>query len=144
MVRDDRRRGCVSAELSHSNRVLLIDERGGRLEAKRRTIPTTGTLGVLLEAQKRGVIDAEAAFQRLISETSLRATPAVRGTFVQQSRERTVLVVCAIVGNPPRDLFGIVTSVWERKRNSPRNRVRAIPGLHAPHRRMRAPSLLWY
>ena len=69
--------------------LLLIDERRGRFEAKRRALPTTGTLGVLLEAQKRGLIDAEAGFQRLINETSFRATPAVRGTFVQQCREVT-------------------------------------------------------
>jgi predicted nucleic acid-binding protein len=67
--------------------LLLIDDRRGRLEAKRRAIPTTGTLGVLLEAQKRGLIDAETAFQQLIDETSFRATPAVRGTFVQLCRE---------------------------------------------------------
>lgn len=67
--------------------LLLIDERRGRLEARRRAIPTTGTLGVLLAAQRRGRIDAEAALQRLISETSFRATPAVQETFVQQCRE---------------------------------------------------------
>jgi predicted nucleic acid-binding protein len=67
--------------------LLLIDERRGRLEAKRRAIPTTGTLGVLLAAQKQGMIDAEAALERLINETSFRITPAVRETFVQQYRE---------------------------------------------------------
>ena len=38
--------------------LLLIDERQGRLEARRRAIPTTETLGVLLAAQKRGLITA--------------------------------------------------------------------------------------
>jgi len=67
--------------------LLLIDERQGRLEAKRRGIPTTGTLGVLLAGQRRGLINAEPALQRLINETSFRATPAVREAFVLQCRE---------------------------------------------------------
>src|SRR6266852_4521106 len=47
--------------------LLLIDERRGRLEAKRRGITTTGTLGVLLAAEARGLVKAESSFQRLIS-----------------------------------------------------------------------------
>jgi hypothetical protein len=49
--------------------LLLIDERQGRLEARRRGITTTGTLGVLLAAGARGLVTAEYAFQRLLSET---------------------------------------------------------------------------
>src|SRR6201984_430665 len=71
------REGIQLAQELHAD-LLLIDDRRGRLEAKRRAIPTTGTLGVLLEAQKRGLMDAETAFQQLIDETSFRATPAVR------------------------------------------------------------------
>jgi predicted nucleic acid-binding protein len=62
--------------------LLLIDERHGRLEAGRRGIPTTGTLGVLLAAGARGLLDPESAFQRLVSETSFRAATDVREHFL--------------------------------------------------------------
>jgi predicted nucleic acid-binding protein len=74
------------AQEQHAD-LLLIDERRGRLEAKRRGVATTGTLGVLLTAGKRGLVDAEAAFERLSSETSFRAAPAVREGFVKQCGE---------------------------------------------------------
>ncbi len=67
--------------------LLLIDERKGRLEAKRRRIATTGTLGVLLAAGRRGLIDAEAAYQRLIRETTFRASPEVGAAFLRLNRE---------------------------------------------------------
>jgi predicted nucleic acid-binding protein len=62
--------------------LLLIDERQGRLEARRRGITTTGTLGVLLAAGVRGVANPESLFQRLIAETSFRTTPELRETFI--------------------------------------------------------------
>ena len=74
------------AEEQHAD-LLLIDERHGRLEAKRRGIATTGTLGVLLAAGKRGLVDPDKAFQQLINETTFRATPEVRESFVKQYRE---------------------------------------------------------
>lgn len=48
--------------------LLLIDEKQGRLEAKRRSISTIGTLGVLLAGAKKGLADPELLFQRLIAE----------------------------------------------------------------------------
>jgi predicted nucleic acid-binding protein len=67
--------------------LLLIDERTGRFEAKRRGIATTGTLGVLLAAGRRHLIDAEAVHQRLITETTFRASPDVRERFLRLCRE---------------------------------------------------------
>lgn len=74
------------AQEQHAD-LLLIDERRGRLEAKRRGIATTGTLGVLLVAGKRGLIDAETAFQRLVNETTFRTRPEVRERFLTECRE---------------------------------------------------------
>ena len=51
--------------------LLLIDERQGRLEARRRGLATTGTLGVLLAGAKRDLVNAESAFLRLVSENHL-------------------------------------------------------------------------
>jgi predicted nucleic acid-binding protein len=70
------------AEEQHAD-LLLIDEREGRFEANRRGIATTGTLGVLLDAGRRGFVDAEPAYQRLINDTTFRASPEVRATFLR-------------------------------------------------------------
>jgi len=68
--------------------LLLIDERQGRREARKRGIATTGTLGVLLAGGNRGIIDAEEAFHRLITQTTFRAAPDVQESFTRQCREQ--------------------------------------------------------
>src|SRR6266849_5109589 len=50
--------------------LLLIDERRGRMEARRRGISTTGTLGILFAAGARKWIDAESVFHRIVDETT--------------------------------------------------------------------------
>jgi len=73
------------AQEQHAD-LLLIDERKGRLEATRRGITTTGTLGVLLAAGVRGLLDAESAYRRLLRETNFRATPQVEERFMKLLR----------------------------------------------------------
>ena len=52
---------------------LLIDELEGRQIAKRLfTLDVVGTLGVLLEADSAGVLDASDAFERLKKQTAFR------------------------------------------------------------------------
>jgi predicted nucleic acid-binding protein len=53
--------------------LLLIDERDGRSEAKKRGILTIGTLGILLAAGKKGLTNPQKALERLIAETTFRA-----------------------------------------------------------------------
>jgi len=67
--------------------LLLIDERRGRLEAMRRGLATTGTLGVLLTSAERGLVDAEASYYRLMYETNFRSTPLLQRSFLQQARD---------------------------------------------------------
>ena len=67
--------------------LLLIDERRGRTEAMRRGLITTGTLGVLLASAERGLVDAEAAYHRLINETSFRSTTELRENFLRRVRD---------------------------------------------------------
>jgi predicted nucleic acid-binding protein len=74
------------AEEQHAD-LLLIDERLGRSEARRRGISTTVTLGILLAAERRGLLDAESIFRRLIQETTFRATPEVQKTFLTLYRQ---------------------------------------------------------
>ena len=69
--------------------LLLIDERRGRLEAKRRGLATTGTLGVLLAGAQRGLVDATSAFEQLVAATTFRCTPELRKGFLERVRELT-------------------------------------------------------
>jgi predicted nucleic acid-binding protein len=66
--------------------LLLIDERRGRLEAKRRGLATIGTLGVLLAAAQRGLIDAAPAYQLLTTKTNFRCSPELHESFLQRVR----------------------------------------------------------
>jgi len=62
--------------------MLLIDERKGRREAKRRGLTTTGTLGVLLKAGASGLIDPRQAYEQLISKTTFRTTAELEARFL--------------------------------------------------------------
>lgn len=83
MLDPGEREAILLAQETGAN-LLLIDERQGRLEARRRGITTTGTLGVLLAAGTRGLVNPEALFRQLISGTSFRATPEVREMFIAE------------------------------------------------------------
>ena len=62
---------------------LLIDDLAGRVEAKRRHIAVTGTIGVLADAHLAGLLDFELALTSLRS-TTFRLNPEVE----QQLRSR--------------------------------------------------------
>ncbi|HXB70536.1 MAG TPA: hypothetical protein VNY05_20050 [Candidatus Acidoferrales bacterium] len=47
--------------------LLLMDEAAGRLEASRRGIPNTGTVGVLRAASIAGLVDLPSALARLVA-----------------------------------------------------------------------------
>jgi len=66
--------------------LLLIDERKGRLEAKRRGLRTTGTLGVLLSAGELGIINPSEPYRRLLTETTFRTSAALEEQFLEQLR----------------------------------------------------------
>lgn len=53
---------------------ILMDDRDGRIEAERRSLKVTGTLGILVEAHRRGLLDFESTLVRL-SETSFYLSP---------------------------------------------------------------------
>lgn len=77
----------VLAEGLRPDVLLIIDDRDGRREAARRGIATTGTLGVLNDAAGRGLIDLEAALNRL-GRTTFRVSPALVRDLVERERQR--------------------------------------------------------
>ena len=66
--------------------LLLLDETLGRREAKRRHLPVIGTLGILLEAAERGLVDIESAVDRL-KDTSFHISPSVLSAILKLKRE---------------------------------------------------------
>jgi predicted nucleic acid-binding protein len=58
-------REAISLALEIGAAVLLIDDRKGRIEAARCGLRVAGTLGILEEAARRGLIDFSAATQKL-------------------------------------------------------------------------------
>src|ERR1039458_6222068 len=57
--------------------LLLIDESAGRLEASRRGIPNTGTLGVLRRAAIEHLVDLPSALNRLLATNFRVSKPLV-------------------------------------------------------------------
>jgi predicted nucleic acid-binding protein len=62
---------------------LLMDERQGRTEAKRRHLPVTGTLGVVADAHVAGLLDFEKAIFQL-RQTNFYVTDEVVARVRQQ------------------------------------------------------------
>ena len=67
-------RAAIGLALSIKARQILMDDSAGRLEAERRNLKVTGTLGILVEAHQRGFLDFESALGRLAG-TSFYLSP---------------------------------------------------------------------
>jgi predicted nucleic acid-binding protein len=64
--------------------LVLIDERVGRATARELGIPLSGTLGLIVQARKRGLIpSARAAFEQLLERDFRVATEMIREALVQ-------------------------------------------------------------
>jgi predicted nucleic acid-binding protein len=83
---DPGEREAIQLAQEHHAALLLIDERRGRLEAHRRGLATTGTLGVLLAAHQRGLLNAEIMYEQLLTTTNFRSTPELESRFLQRVR----------------------------------------------------------
>ena len=70
---DPGERAAITLAQSNPDRLLLIDDLAGRIEATRRRIRTTGTLGVLRAAALRELVDLPTALARLL-ETNFRVS----------------------------------------------------------------------
>ena len=67
--------------------LLLIDDSAGRLEALRRGIPNTGTLGVLRAAAVEGLLDLSSALEKLLA-TNFRVSRALVADLLSEDAAR--------------------------------------------------------
>ena len=67
-------RSAIALALLINAPQILMDDMDGRIEAERRNLKVTGTLGILVEAHRRGLLDFDSALARL-AETSFYLSP---------------------------------------------------------------------
>jgi predicted nucleic acid-binding protein len=80
-------RAAILLAESEPGALLLIDETAGRIEASRRGIRNTGTLGVLRAAASRDFVDLQAALARLL-ETNFRVSTDLVSDLLAEDAER--------------------------------------------------------
>jgi len=71
---DSGERSAISLALLIQATQILMDDMDGRLEAERRNLKVTGTLGILVEAHRRGLLDLDSSLAQL-SGTSFYMSP---------------------------------------------------------------------
>ena len=84
---DPGERAAIALALSEPGALLLIDEAAGRIEASRRGILNTGTLGVLRAAALRELVDLPTALARLL-ETNFRVSMELVSALLAEDAER--------------------------------------------------------
>ena len=77
-------RDAISLALTGHADAVLLDERRGRQEAENRGLKPIGTLGVLVAAHKRGLIDLIATIDAL-RRTSFHASPKLLASILERS-----------------------------------------------------------
>lgn len=71
---DSGERAAIALALLMNVPRILMDDLDGRIEAERRNLKVTGTLGIIVEAHRRRLLDFETALARL-SKTSFFVSP---------------------------------------------------------------------
>jgi predicted nucleic acid-binding protein len=80
-------RAAIALAQSEPGALLLIDETAGRIEASRRGIKNTGTLGVLRAAALKDYLDLPTALARLL-ETNFRVSMELVSALLAEDAER--------------------------------------------------------
>jgi len=80
-------RAAIALAQSERGALLLIDETAGRIEASRRGIRNTGTLGVLRAAALKNYLDLPTALGRLL-ETNFRVSMELVTALLGEDAER--------------------------------------------------------
>jgi predicted nucleic acid-binding protein len=78
---------AISLALEMDTRYLLLDDRRGRLVARRLGLPVTGTLGVLRLAKRRGVIVAIRPHVEALEAVGFHMTPVLLAQVLADSGE---------------------------------------------------------
>lgn len=84
---DPGERAAITLAESEPGALLLIDDAAGRIEASRRGIPNTGTLGVLRAAALKGLVDLPSVLARLL-ETNFRVSMDLVSALLAEDAER--------------------------------------------------------
>jgi predicted nucleic acid-binding protein len=84
---DPGERAAIMLAQSHPEALLLIDDAEGRLEATRRGIKCTGTLGVLRAAASKNLVDLPSMLGRLL-ETNFRISPSIVSDLLSEDAKR--------------------------------------------------------
>ena len=84
---DPGERAAIMLAQSESGALLLIDDAAGRVEASRRGLLNTGTLGVLRAAALKGLVDLPSALARLL-ESNFRVSGALVDDLLAEEAER--------------------------------------------------------
>jgi predicted nucleic acid-binding protein len=84
---DPGERAAIILALSEPAALLLIDETAGRIEASRRGIRNTGTLGVLRAAALKEYLDLPTALARLL-ETNFRVSTELVAALLAEDAKR--------------------------------------------------------
>jgi predicted nucleic acid-binding protein len=78
-------REAISLALHLQADALIIDERQGRNEAENRELKVIGTIGVLVSAHQRGLLDINDSISRL-RETTFHVSPKLLAAALQTGR----------------------------------------------------------
>jgi predicted nucleic acid-binding protein len=73
---DPGERAAITLALALNASLVLIDDRAGRVEAERRNLTVTGTLGILIAAHRKALLDFDTVVRKL-SETPFYVSPRV-------------------------------------------------------------------
>lgn len=84
---DPGERAAIMLAQSHPKALLLIDDAEGRLEATRRGIECTGTLGVLRAAASKNLVDLPSVLGRLV-ETNFRISSSIVSELLAEDAKR--------------------------------------------------------
>lgn len=87
---DPGEREAIELALSIGAELILIDEVQGRQQAVKMNLKIRGTVGVLEQAARLGMIDLEAAIRKLTT-TNFRLSPALRDVVLRQVRSKPQL-----------------------------------------------------
>lgn len=77
----------ISLALEIENSLLIIDEKKGRKIAEELNIEIIGSLGVLIKAKEKGVIQSVKEILKLIDKTDFRISESVRTEVLKVSGE---------------------------------------------------------